>query len=174
MNNQHVLRPSSVAPGISRLKMARTTMSTFNNNWKRCWWWSRRWRWWLWLWLCVVGSLLLEHTPPAPTTPNTKGKRLGQRACDELVAQGQRGGGRRVLGVFENWAGKCVFDFDLKRPTATLVASEVVGYRKRPPFVRAYAPTRSSKPHPRAPPLDPRLKPGPVFVTSGGVTSTSS
>ena len=34
---------------------------------------------------------------------------------------------------------------------------------------RACAPTRSSKPHPRAPPPDPRLKPGPVFVTSGGV-----
>jgi len=38
-----------------------------------------------------------------------------------------------------------------------------------PPSVRAYAPTRSSKSHPRAPPPDPRLKPGPVFVASGGV-----
>jgi len=28
---------------------------------------------------------------------------------------------------------------------------------------------RSSKPHPRAPNPDPRLKPGPVFVASGGV-----
>ena len=37
------------------------------------------------------------------------------------------------------------------------------------PSVRAYASTRSSKPHPRAPPPDPRLKPGPVFVASGGV-----
>ena len=34
---------------------------------------------------------------------------------------------------------------------------------------RACAPTRSSKPHPRAPPPDPRLKPGPVIVTPGGV-----
>jgi len=33
---------------------------------------------------------------------------LGQRACIRRVAQGQRGGGMRVLGVFENWAGKCV------------------------------------------------------------------
>jgi len=55
--------------------------------------------------LCVVGSLhldALEHKPSAP-----KGKRLGQRACIGRVAQGQRGGGMRVLGVFENWAGKC-------------------------------------------------------------------
>jgi len=37
------------------------------------------------------------------------------------------------------------------------------------PSVRTYAPTRSSEPHPRAPPPDPRLKPGPVFVASGGV-----
>ena len=52
----------------------------------------------------------------------SKGKRLGQRACIGRVAQGKRGGGMRLLGVFENWAGKCVLDFDLKRPTATLVA----------------------------------------------------
>ena len=38
-----------------------------------------------------------------------------------------------------------------------------------PPPVRAYAPARSSKPHPWAPPPDPRLKSGPVFVASGGV-----
>jgi len=69
----------------------------------------------------VVGSLLLEHTPSAPTTPSTKGKRFGQRACFGHVAQGKRGGGMRVLGVFENWAGKFGLDFDLKRPTATLV-----------------------------------------------------
>ena len=31
--------------------------------------------------LCVVGSLLLEHTPSTPSTPKTKGKRLGQHAC---------------------------------------------------------------------------------------------
>jgi len=30
-----------------------------------------------------------------------KGKRLGQRACIRRVAQGQHGGGMRVLGVFE-------------------------------------------------------------------------
>ena len=46
-------------------------------------------------------SLLLEHTPSAPTTPNTKGKRLGQRACIGRVAQGQCGGSMRVMGVFE-------------------------------------------------------------------------
>jgi len=54
----------------------------------------------------VVGSLYLdalEHTPSAP-----KGMRLGQRACIGRVAQGQRGGGMRVLDVFENRAGKCV------------------------------------------------------------------
>ena len=39
------------------------------------------------------------------------------------------------------------------------------------PPERACAPTRSSKSHPRAPPPDPRLKPGPAFVTSGGVIS---
>ena len=88
---------------------------------------------WWWWWLCVVESLLLEHTP---TTPNTKGKRLGQRACIGRIAQGQRGGGMRVSGVFENWAGKCVLDIDLKRPTATLMQQErqhthrvIVGYR---------------------------------------------
>ena len=48
------------------------------------------------------------------------------------------------------------------------------GFLEKPkvPYVRAYAPTRSSKPQPRAPPLDPRLKPGPVFVASGGVIIT--
>ena len=44
----------------------------------------------------------------APSTPSTKGKRLGQHAFIGRVAQGQRGGGMRVLGVFENWAGKFV------------------------------------------------------------------
>jgi len=44
------------------------------------------------------------------------------------VAQGQHGGGMRVLGVFENWAEKCVFE--KKRPIAALVATEIVGYRK--------------------------------------------
>ena len=45
--------------------------------------------------------------------------------------------------------------------------AEVVGYRKRPPSVRAYAPACSSEPLPRAPAPDPRVKPGPVFVASG-------
>ena len=40
------------------------------------------------------------------TTPNTKGRRLGQRACIGRVAQGQRGGGMLVLGVY--LAGNCV------------------------------------------------------------------
>ena len=67
----------------------------------------------------MVGSLHLEHTP---NTPSTKGKRLGQRACIGHVAQGQRGGGMRVLGVFKiGRKGVCVLDFDLKRPAATLV-----------------------------------------------------
>ena len=57
-----------------------------------------------------MGSLLLEHAPSAPTTPDTKGKRLRQRACIGRVAQGQRGGGMRVLDVFENLAGKFVID----------------------------------------------------------------
>jgi len=54
--------PSSAAPGFRRLKMARATMNTFNNYLRRRWWWwwrrRRRRRWWL----CVVGSLLSEHT----------------------------------------------------------------------------------------------------------------
>jgi len=84
-----------------------------DNNWRR-----RRRRWRRWWWLCVVGSFLLEHTPPAPTTPSTKGKRLGQHACIGRVAQGQRGGDTRVcweclkigresaLGVFEKVSGR--------------------------------------------------------------------
>jgi len=48
-----------------------------------------------------------------------------------------------------------------------------VGYRKCPPFVRACAPTRKnllrSHRHTRAPPPDPRLAPGPLFVASGGL-----
>ena len=54
------------------------------------------------------------------------------------------------------------FGFIYFRPT------DSGGYRKRPPSVRAYAPTRSSKSHPQAPPPDPRLKPGPAFIASGG------
>jgi len=38
-----------------------------------------------------------------------------------------------VLGVFENWAGTCVFDFDLNRPTIILVvATDIVGYSGSP------------------------------------------
>ena len=65
--------------------------------------------------------------------------------------------------------------FKIKIPTADLGDThihghtEVMGYRKRPPSVRAYAPTRSSKPHSRAPPPDSWLKLGPVLVASGGV-----
>ena len=58
----------------------------------------------------MVGSLhldALEHTPSAP-----KGRRLVRRACVGRVAQGQRWGGMRVLGVFENWAERCVLDLD--------------------------------------------------------------
>ena len=53
--------------------------------------------------------------------------------------------------------------------TWTRTHADSGGYRKLPKPGRAYAPTRSSKAHPRAPPPDPRLKPGPVFVASGGV-----
>ena len=52
---------------------------------------------------------------------------------------------------------------------ATDTHTGIMGYRKLPPSVSAYAPTHSSKPQPRAPPPDPRLKPRPVFVASGGV-----
>jgi len=57
--------------------------------------------------LCVVGSFLLEHTPSAPSTPNTKGKRLGQHACVGGVTQawGRHArveiGRESALGVFE-------------------------------------------------------------------------
>ena len=82
--------PFSAAPGFRRLKMARAVTNTFNNNWRR-----RRW-WW---WLCVVGSLHLDALEHKPSVP--KGKRLGRHAFIGRVAQGQRGGGMRVLGVFE-------------------------------------------------------------------------
>ena len=48
------------------------------------------------------------------------------------------------------------------------------GLQEMTPSVRANAPTRSSKPHPRAPPPDPRLKLGPVFVASGGVITCAA
>jgi len=73
------------------------------------------------------------------------------------------------LGVFENLPTLVATVINCQ-----LVATEVLGYRKRPPFVRAYAPTHFSKPHPRAPPPDPRLTPGPVFLDSGDVTRNSS
>jgi len=41
------------------------------------------------------------------------------------------------------------------------------GHRKRPPSVRAYAPARSSKSHPRAPPPDPRLNRRPCLSLPG-------
>ena len=61
----------------------------------------------------TIRSLRRPARPPtaraatAPATPSTKGKRLGQHAFIGRAAQGQRGGGVRALGVFENWAGKC-------------------------------------------------------------------
>ena len=55
-----------------------------------------------------VRRLKMARATTAPSTPSTKGKRLGQLAFIGRVAQGQRGGGMRVLGVFENWAGKYV------------------------------------------------------------------
>ena len=120
----------------------------------------------------MVGSSLLEHTPRTSSTYYAQHQGQASGAVRVYWACRPRAawGGMRVLGVFENWAGSCVFDFGLKRPTAILVvATEVVGYRKRPPSVRAYAPTRFTKPHPRAPPPEPRLKPGPVLVASGGL-----
>ena len=45
-------------------------------------------------------------------TLSTYSKRLGRHAFIGRVAQGQRGGGMRVLGVFENWAGRCVLDLN--------------------------------------------------------------
>ena len=38
-------------------------------------------------------------------------------ACVAREVSVERGG----MGVFENWVGKCVFDFDLKRPTIIIV-----------------------------------------------------
>jgi len=49
-----------------------------------------------------------DPSSAASSTSCTKGKRLGQHAFIGRAAQGQRGGGMRALGVFENWAGKCV------------------------------------------------------------------
>jgi len=74
---------------------------------------------------------------------------------------------------------RAVFFFNAENPssrfrgrTHTHGHTEIVGNRKRPPYVRAYAPARSSKPHPRASPPGPRLKPGPRvrrFRVPGGV-----
>ena len=69
-------------------------------------------------------------------------------------------------GVLDDFAEGVVQDLAFgARAARALLAS----YRKCPPSVRAYAPSRFSKPRPRAPPPDPLLKPGPVFVASGGV-----
>ena len=43
-----------------------------------------------------------------------------------------------------------------------------------PPSTRMYTHPFFEATHPRAPPPDPRLKPGPVFVTSGGVINTQA
>jgi len=69
--------------------------------------------------------------------------------------------------------GTTNFGRETKTPTVDFVATntsqtKIVCYMKRPPSVRAYAPTRPLKSHLRPPP-DPRLKPGPGFVASGGV-----
>ena len=61
----------------------------------------------------TIRSLRRPARPPtaraatAPSTPSIEGKRLGQHAFIGRAAQGQRGGGMRAWGVFENWAGKC-------------------------------------------------------------------
>ena len=53
---------------------------------------------------------------------------------------------------------------NFRRPTAVLRQpdrhTEILAYVNRTHPVRACTPTRSSKPHPRAPPPDPRLKTG--------------
>jgi len=67
-------------------------------------------------------------TPSASSMPSTKGKHLGQHACIGRVAQGQRRDGMHVLGVFENWAGRCVC---LKRPAAILVATDTETHTHR-------------------------------------------
>jgi len=67
-----------------------------------------------------------------------------------------------------------VFGWESKTPNCrysgrTHTRAGILGYRKRPHSVSAYAPTRSSNSTPRAPPPEPRSKPGLVFVASGGV-----
>ena len=57
------------------------------------------------------GKLAFEaHRPLAPTTPNTQGKRFGRHARIGRVTKWKRWGGMRLLGVFEYWAGRCVFE----------------------------------------------------------------
>ena len=48
---------------------------------------------------------------------------------------------------------------------------EFVGYGKSPPLCTRICPCPFFEATPRAPPPGPRLKPGPVFVASGGVIS---
>ena len=50
--------------------------------------------------------------------------------------------------------------FDTNGCFTTTGQTDKLGYRKWTPPERACTPTRSSKPHPRAPPPDPRLKTG--------------
>ena len=64
-----------------------------------------------------------------------------------------------MAGVLQDWTGRKPYGNG--------------GYKKRSPPSVLYAPTRSSKSPPRAPPPDPRLKPGPVFVASGGIISAT-
>jgi len=64
----------------------------------------------------VRGGMLafgcIEHTPSAPSTPNTKGKRFGA-ARVYWASRSRAAWGRHacMLGVFENWPCSCKFVF---------------------------------------------------------------
>jgi len=84
-------------------------------------------------------------------------------ACVKRAAHGQRRGDMRVLGVFENWAEKFVYkktNCHFSGDTHTHTHRERERERER---------ETSWAIGTRAPPPDPRLKPGPVFVASGVV-----
>ena len=53
------------------------------------------------LWVSVWGGTRVLGVSP-------KGSVRAERVC----CSRQRGGGMRVLGVFENWAGRCVLDLN--------------------------------------------------------------